>query len=93
MPALSALLPTVRVKRVATQSGLHVWLQQVCKNGLQLPNVHLIKLLFHLEIVFPGGTAGVTTGGAAVPAAILACNVAQGACMATCAAIALAPTP
>ena len=38
-----------------------------------------------------GGTAGVTTGGLAVPAAILACNVAQGACMAACAALALSP--
>ncbi len=38
-----------------------------------------------------GGTAGVTTGGAAVPAAILACNAAQGVCMASCAAIALSP--
>ncbi len=40
-----------------------------------------------------GGTAGVSTGGVAVPAAILACNAAQGVCMAACAGIALAPTP
>merc|ERR1711962_1565893 len=38
-----------------------------------------------------GGVAGVSTGGAAVPAAILACNVAQGACMAACAGMALSP--
>ncbi len=38
-----------------------------------------------------GGTAGVTTAGAAVPAAILACNAAQGICMAACAAVALSP--
>ena len=40
-----------------------------------------------------GGTAGVTTGGVAVPAAILACNVAQGTCMAACVAAGLTPTP
>ena len=38
-----------------------------------------------------GGTAGVTTGGVGVPAAVLACNAAQGVCMAACAAIALSP--
>ena len=38
-----------------------------------------------------GGTAGVTTGGVGVPAAVLACNTAQGLCMAACAAIALSP--
>ena len=38
-----------------------------------------------------GGTAGVSTGGIAVPAAILTCNAAQGVCMASCAAIALSP--
>ena len=40
-----------------------------------------------------GGTAGVTTGGVAVPAAILACNTAQGVCMAACVAAGLTPTP
>ena len=40
-----------------------------------------------------GGTAGVSTGGAAVPAAILACNTAQGTCMAACVAAGLSPTP
>lgn len=39
-----------------------------------------------------GGTAGVTTGGLAVPAAILACNSAQGICMSACVAALLAPT-
>ena len=39
-----------------------------------------------------GGVAGVSTGGAAVPAAILACNAAQGACMAACVAAGLSPT-
>jgi hypothetical protein len=38
-----------------------------------------------------GGVAGVSTGGAAIPAAILACNVLQGTCMAACAAMALSP--
>ena len=38
-----------------------------------------------------GGTAGVTTGGLGVPAAILACNAAQGVCMGACAALALSP--
>ena len=40
-----------------------------------------------------GGVAGVSTGGAAVPAAILACNAAQGTCMAACVAAGLSPTP
>ena len=38
-----------------------------------------------------GGTAGVSTGGLGVPAAILACNAAQGVCMSICAAVALSP--
>ena len=42
-------------------------------------------------IAAAGGTAGVTTAGAAVPAAILACNVAQGTCMAACALITISP--
>ena len=40
-----------------------------------------------------GGTAGVSTGGVGVPAAIAACNTAQGVCMAACIAAGLAPTP
>ena len=40
-----------------------------------------------------GGTAGVTTGGLGVPAAILACNAAQGVCMAGCVAALALPTP
>ena len=40
-----------------------------------------------------GGIAGVSTGGAAVPAAILACNAAQGVCMVACVAAGLSPTP
>ncbi len=39
-----------------------------------------------------GGVAGVTTGGLAVPAAILACNAGQGICMASCVAALLSPT-
>ena len=39
-----------------------------------------------------GGVAGVSTGGAAVPASILACNSAQGVCMAACVAAGLLPT-
>jgi hypothetical protein len=38
-----------------------------------------------------GGTAGVVTAGAAVPAAVIACSVLQGSCMAACAAMALSP--
>ena len=38
-----------------------------------------------------GGVAGVSTGGLGVPAAILACNAAQGVCMAGCAGLALSP--
>ena len=45
-------------------------------------------------IAAAGGVAGVSTGGVAVPAAILACNVAQGLCMAGIAAAILAvPAP
>jgi len=40
-----------------------------------------------------GGVAGVSTGGAAVPVAILACNAAQGVCMAACVTAGLSPTP
>ena len=39
-----------------------------------------------------GGVAGVSTGGVGVPAAILACYAAQGACMAACVAAGLSPT-
>ena len=39
-----------------------------------------------------GGVAGVSTGGVGVPAAILACNAAQGVCMAACVAAGLLPT-
>lgn len=40
-----------------------------------------------------GGVAGVSTGGLGVPAAILACNAAQGVCMAACVTALLSPTP
>ena len=39
-----------------------------------------------------GGVAGVSTGGAGVPASILACNAAQGLCMAACVGAGLSPT-
>ena len=39
-----------------------------------------------------GGVAGVSTGGAAVPASILACNAAQGTCMTACVVAGLSPT-
>jgi len=39
-----------------------------------------------------GGVAGVSTGGAGVPAAIMACNAANGVCMAACVAAGLSPT-
>ena len=43
----------------------------------------------------PQGTLAerIRAGGAGVPAAILACNAANGVCMATCAALLLAPSP
>ena len=40
-----------------------------------------------------GGTAGVSTGGVGVPPVILACNSANGICMAACIAALAAPTP
>ncbi|OQV18846.1 hypothetical protein BV898_07102 [Hypsibius exemplaris] len=38
-----------------------------------------------------GVVAGTATAGAAAPAAVLACNAAQGICMAACAAMCLSP--
>ena len=38
-----------------------------------------------------GFTAGVATAGVGIPAAVAACSLGQGACMATCAAMALSP--
>jgi hypothetical protein len=40
-----------------------------------------------------GFTFGTVTAGLGTPLAIIGCNVALGTCMASCAAIALAPTP
>ncbi|CRK86781.1 CLUMA_CG000612, isoform A [Clunio marinus] len=40
-----------------------------------------------------GFTFGTVTAGAGVPAAIIACNVALGTCMAACVAAGCAPTP
>ncbi|CAG8710320.1 36361_t:CDS:2 [Gigaspora margarita] len=40
-----------------------------------------------------GLVAGTVTGGLGAPAAAILCNIAQGACMAACAASLLAPTP
>ena len=39
-----------------------------------------------------GGVAGVSTGGVGTPVAIVACNTAQGICMAACVAAGLSPT-
>ena len=39
-----------------------------------------------------GGVAGVSTGGLAVPAAIMACNASQGVCMMACSAALALPT-
>ncbi|RHZ44576.1 hypothetical protein Glove_718g57 [Diversispora epigaea] len=40
-----------------------------------------------------GLTAGAATGGVALPAGAVACNVVQGVCMASCAASFLCPIP
>jgi citrate lyase alpha subunit len=40
-----------------------------------------------------GFTFGTVTGGAGVPAAIVACNASLGACMAACVAAGFTPTP
>ena len=40
-----------------------------------------------------GYTFGTVTAGVGIPASILACNAAQGACMTGCAALMVAPTP
>ena len=56
----------------------------ICQNGCNTVWVACVTAA--------GGTAGVSTGGAAVPAAILACNAAQGTCMVACIAAGAAPT-
>lgn len=40
-----------------------------------------------------GAVMGTVTAGVGIPAAIFACNAAQGVCMAACAAMVVAPTP
>lgn len=40
-----------------------------------------------------GFTFGTVTAGAGIPAVLVACNTALGACMAACAGVALTPTP
>ena len=66
-----------------TQSGLLAY--GICQTGC--------NAIWVACVAAAGGTAGVSTGGAAVPAAILACNAAQGTCMAACVAAGLSPTP
>ena len=66
-----------------TEAGLLAY--GICQSGC--------NSLWVACVAAAGGTAGVTTGGAAVPAAILACNVGQGTCMAACVAAGLTPTP
>eukprot|EP00092_Neocalanus_flemingeri_P024780 GFUD01026869.1.p1 GENE.GFUD01026869.1~~GFUD01026869.1.p1 ORF type:complete len:148 (-),score=32.29 GFUD01026869.1:168-611(-) len=66
----------------------------VIKNVLQHPCQTGCYTLWVACVAAGGGVAGVSTGGAAVPAAISACNAADRICMATSAKVALcAPTP
>ena len=59
-------------------------------------SVHLMPLIFCIflaQIILSAIIFLLPTGGAAVPAAVLACNAANGVCMAACAAAVLTPTP
>ena len=67
----------------ATKAGLLAY--GICQTGCNTVWVACVAAA--------GGTAGVSTGGAAVPAAILACNAANGVCMSACVAAGLTPTP
>ena len=68
----------------ATQGGLlGLGIYGVCQTGCNAAWVACVAAA--------GGTAGVTTAGIAVPAAVAACSVFQGACMTACAAMALSP--
>lgn len=65
------------------QAGLSAY--EICQTGCNTVWVECVAAA--------GGTAGVSTGGVGVPAAILACNAAQGTCMVACVAAGAAPTP
>ena len=64
------------------QSGLLAY--EICQTGCNTIWVDCVAAA--------GGTAGASTGAVAV-SAILACNAAQGTCMAACVAAGLSPTP
>lgn len=66
-----------------------------CKNGLLASGICYTgcNTVWVACVSAAGGVAGVSTGGAAVPAAIIACNSAQGICMTACWAALLTPTP
>ena len=57
----------------------------ICQSGCNAVHVACV--------VAAGGIAGVSTGGAGVPPAILACNAALGVCMVACVAAGVGPTP
>ena len=67
---------------------------QIAQSGAQVLGICQTgcNALWVACVAAAGGVAGVFTGGAAVPAAILACNAAQGDCMVACIAAGAAPT-
>ena len=67
---------------------------QIAQSGAQVLGICQTRCntLWVACVSAAGGVAGVFTGGAAIPAAILACNAAQGECMAACIAAGAALT-
>ena len=67
---------------------------QIAQSGAQVLGICQTgcNTLWVVCVSAAGGVAGVFTGGAAIPAAILACNAAQGECMAACIAAGAAHT-
>ena len=77
------------VRQPATQPGLRAVQPP---ESLLVTSIICITIEFFLKFWFE--ITGVGTGGAAVPAAVIACNGLQGVCMVSCAASFLAaPTP
>ena len=81
MNAIAKILIVLALFTSTANSGLVAY--GICQTGCNAVWVACVTAA--------GGVAGVSTGGAAVPAAILACNAAQGTCMAACVAAGLSP--
>ena len=82
MNATVKILIMLAIFTSTAHSGLFGY-AQICQTGCNTVWVACISAA--------GGVAGVSTGGVGVPAAIQACNAAQGVCMAACVAAGLSP--